>query len=364
MIFRTYGRRTRDGDGSDDDGSFSLSQENPLPQNYSDFPFSSQESSSFWQPSSSSSASSSALDPDPYAFSPSSFQDNSPPPRKSKKPRKEQSSDGLRPWVRVPPPSLMEAQEFGELTEHDDEVYFAVDGLRNSCGGGGVRIRRSSLLSLLSICGSPLQRRNLRAQGTVKTIMDAVLGLSFDDPHSNLAAAALLYLLTIDGQDDRVLGSTRCIRFLLKLLKPALPVATKDKTRNFGSKLVGIGRNLNVSRDTGKVAVVDSGSSAIITKVEEILMSCEEIKSRVWLNKGVEKPESTSKFVALLIMEKACLPKIDTSGMVRNMDGNFKEKLRELEGLDAVFEVAMNCHSAIEVSLSKLLLYTKLIQLS
>jgi hypothetical protein len=39
----------------------------------------------------------------------------------------------------------------------------------------------------------------------------------------------------------------------------------------------------------------------------------------------------------------------DTSGMARKTGGDFKEKLRELGGLDAVFEVTMNCHSVIEV---------------
>lgn len=34
-----------------------------------------------------------------------------------------------------------------------------------------------------------------------KTIIDAVLGLNFDDPPSNLAAAALVYLLTTDVSD-------------------------------------------------------------------------------------------------------------------------------------------------------------------
>jgi hypothetical protein len=29
--------------------------------------------------------------------------------------------------------------------------------------------------------------------------------------------------------------------------------------------------------------------------------------------------------------------------------GGFREKLRELGGLDAVFEVTMNCHSVLEV---------------
>lgn len=43
----------------------------------------------------------------------------------------------------------------------------------------------------------------------------------------------------------------------------------------------------------------------------------------------------------------------DTSGMVRKTGGNFKEKLRELGGLDAVFEVTVNCHSVMEVWVTK-----------
>lgn len=39
----------------------------------------------------------------------------------------------------------------------------------------------------------------------------------------------------------------------------------------------------------------------------------------------------------------------ETSGAVRRAGGNFKEKLREHGGLDAVFEVAMNCNSDLEV---------------
>lgn len=58
--------------------------------------------------------------------------------------------------------TLLEAQEFGELMEHEDEVNFALDGLRK---GQQLRIRRASLSSLLSICASQHQRRSLRAQG-------------------------------------------------------------------------------------------------------------------------------------------------------------------------------------------------------
>lgn len=39
----------------------------------------------------------------------------------------------------------------------------------------------------------------------------------------------------------------------------------------------------------------------------------------------------------------------DTSGTVRKTGGNFKEKLRELGGLDAVFDVARSCYVVMEV---------------
>lgn len=58
--------------------------------------------------------------------------------------------------------TLMETQEFGEMMEHVDEVNFALDGLKK---GQQVRIRRASLISLLSICGTLQQRRLLRAHG-------------------------------------------------------------------------------------------------------------------------------------------------------------------------------------------------------
>lgn len=58
--------------------------------------------------------------------------------------------------------TLMEAQEFGEMMEHVDEVNFALDGLKK---GQQVKIRRGSLLSLLSICGTAQQRRLLRVHG-------------------------------------------------------------------------------------------------------------------------------------------------------------------------------------------------------
>ncbi|KAL9346678.1 hypothetical protein Peur_061531 [Populus x canadensis] len=359
MIVRTYGRRNRDGgsltrtysDSLDDDvadhnysfsDSFSLSQETT--QSNQDFlshnfPFSSQESTSY------------SLDLDPY-----NFDDNPIPngvvPRKSKKPRRSKSKserNGIgNSNLLTSSTTLMEAQEFGEMMEHVDEVNFALDGLKK---GQPLRIKRASLLSLLGICGTQQQRRLLRAQGMAKTIIDAILGLSFDDSTSNLAAAALFYVLTSDGQDEHILESPPCIRFLIKLLKPIISTATEDKTRNIGSKLLALRKDSDILRDTSKLA--DSSSTAIAAKVQEILVNCKDMKSHSGDDSRTERPELTPKWIALLSMEKACLSKIsfeDTSGMVRKTGGGFKEKLREHGGLDAVFEVTMNCHSVIERS--------------
>ncbi|KAH8493550.1 hypothetical protein H0E87_020347 [Populus deltoides] len=394
MIVRTYGRRNRDGgsltrtysDSLDDDvadhnysfsDSFSLSQETT--QSNQDFlshnfPFSSQESTSY------------SLDLDPY-----NFDDNPIPngvvPRKSKKPRRSKSKserNGIgNSNLLTSSTTLMEAQEFGEMMEHVDEVNFALDGLKK---GQPLRIKRASLLSLLGICGTQQQRRLLRAQGKVfdgerllafqrnfllsfeipdllmaswrvfclilsvvvglfevleikemgcfvgdlalvlefgtlfyyamaKTIIDAILGLSFDDSTSNLAAAALFYVLTSDA-----------VSFL------------------------ALRKDSDILRDTSKLA--DSSSTAIAAKVQEILVNCKDMKSHSGDDSRTERPELTPKWIALLSMEKACLSKIsfeDTSGMVRKT-GGFKEKLREHGGLDAVFEVTMNCHSVIERS--------------
>ncbi|CAN4078973.1 unnamed protein product [Withania somnifera] len=244
-----------------------------------------------------------------------------------------------------PTATLMETQECGEMMEHMDEVNFALDGLRK---GQPTRIRRASLLSLLSICGTAQQRRLLRAHGMAKTIIDAVLGLSFDDSPSNLAAAALFYILTSDGGDDHLIDSPSCIRFLIKLLKPVSAPASIAKAPTIGSKLLAMRLDADVSQET--VKGLDSTSFSIIRKVQEVLFSCKEIKPNDG-NDGHDRPELNPKWISLLTMAKACLSTIsieDTSGTVRRSGGNFKEKLRELGGIDAVFEVARSCHSVLE----------------
>ncbi|KZV57581.1 hypothetical protein F511_03041 [Dorcoceras hygrometricum] len=242
--------------------------------------------------------------------------------------------------------TLMETQEFGEMMEHMDEVNFALDGLKK---GQQVTVRRASLLSLLSFCGTAQQRRLLRIHGMAKTIIDVVLGLSFDDPPSNLAAAALFYILTSDGQDDNLLDSPNCIRFLLKLLKPLSSNVGNENKSSIGSKLLGMCKNTGLLQNSAKGS--DSSVAAISHKVHEMLISCKEIKPRDDFDNGTEKPELNPKWISFLIMEKACLSAIsieDSTGAVRKTGGKFKEKLREYGGLDAVFAEARKSHFFME----------------
>ncbi|XP_009148439.1 uncharacterized protein LOC103871874 [Brassica rapa] len=242
--------------------------------------------------------------------------------------------------------TLLEAQEFGELMEHEDEVNFALDGLRN---GQQVRIRRASLSSLLSICASQHQRRSLRAQGISQTIIDAILSLSLDDIPSNLAAATLFFLLTADGQDEHFMESPKCIKFLIMLLKPVVVTSTQGKPRSIGFKLLSLRKDVGPAQDAVKTN--DPSSSVILSSVQELLVNCKEMRSADSYKAETTRPELCTKWVALLTMERACLSKIsfdDTSGSVKKTGGNFKEKLRELGGLDAVLEVVMDCHTVME----------------
>ncbi|KAG5038407.1 Wings apart-like [Glycine max] len=243
--------------------------------------------------------------------------------------------------------TLMEAQEFGEMMEHVDEVNFALDGLRK---GQPLRIRRASLVSLLTICATTHQRRLLRTQGMAKTIIDSILGLSLDDSPSNLAAATLFYVLTGDGQDDHLLESPGSIQFLMKLVKPIISTAIKDKAPKFGYKLLSLRQNDDMLKNTNTTGRLDSSSAEVFSRVQEILVNFKELKT-CQNDSRVERPELCPKWLALLTMEKGCLSAIsldETSGAVRKAGGNFKEKLREHGGLDAVFEVTMNCHSDLE----------------
>ncbi|WOL00036.1 hypothetical protein Cni_G08749 [Canna indica] len=249
------------------------------------------------------------------------------------------------PAAEVTTATLMEAQEFGEMMEHVDEVNFALDGLRP---WQPVRVRRASLLSLLSSCETAQQRRLLRVRGMTRRIIEAILDINLDDSPSTVAAAALFYVLASDVQDEHLLDSPSCIGFLLKLLNPKCPDTTGDKLATFGSRLLGK-RKPQVIGNSYKGS--DSTAKAIISKVLDILLSCKEIKPGSENDEGTERPELNPKWIALLTVEKACLSTLsfeDTCDMVKMPGGEFKEKLRKLGGLDAIFDVLSSCHSTLE----------------
>ena len=162
MIVRTYGRRNRpisrtcSASSLNDDVSDSLSLSQESSQNHDNnlygFAFSSQDSSSHW----------SLFDSDPKSID--DFGGVGREPKKARRTEKKAAaaSNGSCHVAIRATSTLMEAQEFGEMMEHVDEVNFALDGLRK---GQPLRIRRASMVSLLGICGTTQQRRLLRTQG-------------------------------------------------------------------------------------------------------------------------------------------------------------------------------------------------------
>ncbi|KAH0877168.1 hypothetical protein HID58_064562 [Brassica napus] len=182
-----------------------------------------------------------------------------------------------------------------------------------------------------------------------QTIIDAILSLSLDDIPSNLAAATLFFLLTADGQDEHFMESPKCIKFLIKLLKPVVVTSAQGKPRSIGFNLLSLRKDVGPAQDAVKTN--DPSSSVILSCVQELLVNCKEMRSADSYKAETTRPELSTKWVALLTMERACLSKIsfdDTSGSVKKTGGNFKEKLRELGGLDAVLEVVMDCHAVME----------------
>ena len=92
-----------------------------------------------------------------------------------------------------------------------------------------------------------------------------------------------------------------------------MSTATEEKVPKIGCKLLALRMGSDVSQNTKKK--LDSSSAAIFSKVNEILMSCKEIKSSHWDGSGMEKPELCPKWIALLTMEKACISTISLEGV-------------------------------------------------
>lgn len=130
-----------------------------------------------------------------------------------------------------------------------------------------------------------------------------------------IRALLLLILLNtflFQGQDDHLLESPGCIQFLIKFLRPIVTTAIKDKTPKFGYKLLSLRQNDDMLKNT--TGRLDSSSSEVFSRVQEILVNCKQLKA-CQIDNGVERPELCPKWLALLTMEKACLSAISLDGM-------------------------------------------------
>ncbi|KAJ7285506.1 hypothetical protein O6H91_Y329900 [Diphasiastrum complanatum] len=255
---------------------------------------------------------------------------------------------GSRYGPLAPPTStLMEAQESGEMMEHFDEANFAMDGLKP---GQPLRVQRASMSSILSLCGSLQQRRLLRSHGLARPLLDAVVTLPVHDPSLALAAAAVLFFLAMDGQDEELLGSAICIRFLLKLLSSEYQAHVAENTSTFGMKLASLSSKLTRQKVNASSTGLDQGGTSVIAKVKALFASLKERSTGEGMQDAEQEQfsgdELSSKWLALLTLEKACLSTVvleDTAGTVKKAGGQFKETLRELGGLNAISDLAADC---------------------
>lgn len=88
-------------------------------------------------------------------------------------------------------------------------------------------------------------------------------------------------------------------------------MAAEVRAPRIGHKLLVLRTDSDILQSTTKR--LDS-SSAIFSKVEEILVSCKEIKSRSMDTGVTDRPELCPKWIALLTIEKACLTTISLEG--------------------------------------------------
>ena len=103
----------------------------------------------------------------------------------------------------------------------------------------------------------------------------------------------IITALLFQVPDDYLIDSPDSVHFLLRLLNPR--VSDKESNSSLGCK------------KTGKS--LDLSSTAVMPKVQEILSSCEVLKNGV-----IGRSELSTKWIALLTIEKACLSAVSIQG--------------------------------------------------
>lgn len=142
-----------------------------------------------------------------------------------------------------------------------------------------------------------LNRRNCHKYAMV----DFLLYFGFYD----LACTKHFSLLLFQVPDDYLIDSPSCVHFLLKLLNPRVAEGVDKKVPTNGFRLLAV-------QNAGKR--LDSSSTSIMEKVQEILLSCKVLKRRSGDDEVTRRPELSTKWIALLTIEKACLSAVSIQG--------------------------------------------------
>jgi hypothetical protein len=111
------------------------------------------------------------------------------------------------------------------MQEAVDEAKFALEGLTP---GSSVRVVRASLVALAQLLSSSGRRRVLQAHGLGKPLLTAIITLRLGESLLRLAAAAVVYFLSMDDLAHRsLLDSDDVIRLVLSFLEEGESVAKK-----------------------------------------------------------------------------------------------------------------------------------------
>lgn len=131
----------------------------------------------------------------------------------------------------------------------------------------------------------------------------------------SLCADRWCLLAVVQGQNEELFDSAACVRFLMGLLGSSLSRPVKKPLSTVGNKLAGLGNRLK-SGSLG--SGVDKGGAAVVAEVHQ-LFAKDEKNPFGHLNKDDTSgfllgQEVSSKWLALLTVEKACISPVVLEG--------------------------------------------------
>lgn len=138
----------------------------------------------------------------------------------------------------------------------------------------------------------------------------------------------MTYLWVQQGQNEELFDSAACVRFLMGLLGSSLSRPVKKTSSTGGSKLSELGFRSKIGISGSGV---DKSGAAVVAEVHQ-LFAKDEKNPFSYLNKDSESgfllgQEISSKWLALLTVEKACISPVVLDG---------KSYLNWCHGIDVV----------------------------